>query len=665
VPPHSREDSSRPRTRSAEVPLSCTVVRPRTVGNTAAHDPFVTGTHSPLDIEYSPCPVSTSKSLAALRRRMTDILVQSCHSVGTLHPPAQWSRSNPIYFAVAQGRSLPYPTSLNAERNSDLNTHGLVKSPDGVPLKLRKKDPSLCFTENMNGTQKGKTNGHVNLEDENDPKKSRLPLSPLSQNMASLRLSSGPTDASLMQPAPRITPPSPFLNSTTFISTNRNQGNQVPNHDVTDPRFLSVYSMLHSADVAFNISEPETAKSAELSRNRSSPHTPTTPGPVNRVLCYPEESPVKKTDASREVDRQEAKRPSLRRVRNVTSNSEEGPPVKLQPLISCSGQVTALEHKIKHSSEERDASYSCRSPVVTTTRRGTVVNRTRRSLKQSSKFIRGKDKVGAVKDVGDGVFAVDKVVGYSTCSDEASPRSDLHPEEESMLRRQGGFRRRQRKIFRNSATSDSFLLNIPDRIRGNLPGLTLPNGIPSPLSPEDSNSWWPRNHVNVSKCYDMSCHLVDLAKANSPQTSSHQNMLGPTSSIIESLSCLDLSRQFGLSSFEGIPSPLSPTPCDDDQYCSSVGIAGIQPLSTSSAPPPDSSSVMRCRQKKGTAEENCSPTSNDTWNSHDHRLLKVPHVTDRHLLKDATPERGNRHMDDEGLDSYSGKGALKLFGALD
>jgi hypothetical protein len=656
VTSHSREDSSRLRTRSADIPLSCTAVRPGTAGDilphSAAPNPRVTGTHSPLHIEYSPCPVRTTKSLVALRRRLTDVFAQSSHSVGTLHPPPQWSHSNPIYFALAKDRGVPYP---------DLNSRGLVKSPDGqcadgVPLKLRKKDPSLCFTENMNGTHKETANRQANLEDR------RLALSPLSRNMASLRLSSGPRDASLMQPAPRITPPSPFLNSTTFASTNQTLGIQVPNHDVTDPRFLSVYSILDSADVAFKSSEPENVRSAELSRIQESPHTPTTRGPVNRVLRYPEESPVKRTDASQEVERKRMKRPSLRRARTVTSNGEEGPPVKLQPLVSSSGPLTAPAHRTEQPSEQKDTPYSCSSPIARTAL-SRDVDWTRKSLTQSSKLIRSKDRDAAVKDAGGGVFSVDKVASHSTCRDEASPRSDLYPAEESMLRRQGGFRRRQRKVFRSSATSDSCLLNIPNRIRDNLPGLTLPNGIPSPLSPENSSSWWPRNHVSVSddrKCCDSSCHLVGLPKANPLHTYSHQDIFRPTSSLIERLngrlSCLGIPRQFGVSLSEGIPSPQSPTTCDDDQYCSSVGIAGIQPLSTSSVPPADGSSVVACRQKKGTADENCSPASDDTWDSHNHQLIKAPPVSDRRLLKGATPERGDRHVDGDRLDSSSGKG---------
>jgi hypothetical protein len=675
--PSQSEESPRFRTGSADIPLNSAVVSPGTVGDrlphTAVHNTSATRTHSPLHIEYSPCPIRTTKSLVALRRR-----VQSYHSVGTLYPPPQRSHDNPVYFVLAQPRSLPCQISLNTEINSDFISRGLVKSPDGqcadgVPFKLRRKDPSLCFTEKVNGTRKDKEKEHGNLEDMSGPKEphsNKFPLSPLSRNMASLRLSSGPRDCSHLQPAPRITPPSPFLNSTTFlsnlISTSQNQQAQAQNHDVTDPRFLSFYSMLSSDGVLFKTSEPETRNcpSAEISRNQESPHTPTAQGPVNRVLCYPLESPVKKTDASQEVNRELTKRPSLRRARTLTSNSEEGPPVKVQSIVSSSGQLTASSHERKATSEERDASYKSSSPNVRLARRSVNTNRSRKSLRRRSKLTGGEDKDAALKAVGRGVLASDNAVCDSTCSDETSPCFDLYPEEESMLRRQGGFRRRQRTVFRSVATSDSCLLNIPDRIREKFPGLTLPNGIPSPRSPRDTSSWWPRDHqICVSgdgKSCDRSCHLVGLPETDSLRTSSHKDMFGATSpNMIGRVNgCSHVPPRFGLTLSQGIPSPPSPSNGDDDQYCSSVGIAGIQPLSTSPVPPADNSVVV-CRRKNGTTDENGSPFSDDTWNSHNHQLVKTPRFADGHLLKGATPERGECDMEDERLDSSSGKGTVR------
>jgi hypothetical protein len=645
---------SRPRARSTGVPISCTDVR---AGAVCARSPPATDTISPLDIEYSPCPVRTTKSLVALRRRITDVFVQSCQGVGTLHPPHGWSHSNPLHFALAQDRSLPYPISLDVETHSDVSSRRLIKSPDGqcadVPLKLRRKDPSLCSTDNRTGTHEDRARGRPGLEDTSSPKEplsNGAPLSPLSRNMASLRLSSGPGSVSILKPAPRITPPSPFLNSTTFVSNvtsaNQNQRTQVPGHDVTDPKFLSVYSMLDSADFPFKTSDPETTSSfAEISRNQQSLQTSTSQGPVNRVLCYPEESPLIRRDAPEEVCKEETKRSLLRRVRTVTSNSEEGPPVKVQPLVVAGGQLMA------QAPDNRDTSCSCSSPNARSGRRGANVTRTRKGLRQSSVLMRG------------GMFAVEEAHRHSACPDDASPRLDLYPPEESVLRRQGGFRRRSRKVFRSSTASDSCLLSIPARTRDKLPALTLPNGIPSPLSPGDSSSWCHGNHVGASddsKCYDASCHPVGLPKTGSLQTSGQQHPLSQTSSVIRGLnsgvSCLYMPPQFGLTLSKGIPSPPSPTNLDDDQYCSSIGIAGIQPLSTSSAPPGGNSVVM-CRQKKGTADETVSPSSDDTWNSHNHQLMKAPRHTDRRLLTDATPERGDSHTDVQRPDSSVGKDA--------
>jgi hypothetical protein len=64
------------------------------------------------------------------------------------------------------------------------------------------------------------------------------------------------------------------------------------------------------------------------------------------------------------------------------------------------------------------------------------------------------------------------------------------------------------------------------------------------------------------------------------------------------------------------------------------------------------------RRKNGTADENGSPSSDDTWNSHNHQFVKTLCFADGRLLKGATPERGECDMEDEQLDSSSGKGAV-------
>jgi hypothetical protein len=373
---------------------------------------------------------------------------------------------------------------------------------------------------------------------------------------------------------------------------------------------------------------------------------------------------VKKTDASQEMDRELTKRPSLRRPRTVTSNSEEGPPVKVQSIVSSSGQLTASSHESKPTFEEREAPYRSTSTNVRTARHRVKMNRSRKSLRRSSKLIGGEDKDAALKGVGRGVLANDNAACDSTCSDETSSCFDVFPEE-SMFRRQGGFRRRQKAVFRSTATSDSFLLNIPDRIKGKFPGLTLSNGIPSPISPQDASSWWPRNHrisaSDDSKSCDRSCHLVGLPKTDSMPTSSYQDIFRPTSSnmIGRVNGCSDMPPRFGLTLSKGIPSPPSPSNGDDDQYCSSVGIAGVKPLSTSPVPPAGSSVVMY-RQKNGTADEHGSPFSDDTWSSHNHQFVKTSRFADGQLLKGTTPERGECDMEDERLDSSSGKDTVKL-----
>jgi hypothetical protein len=63
-----------------------------------------------------------------------------------------------------------------------------------------------------------------------------------------------------------------------------------------------------------------------------------------------------------------------------------------------------------------------------------------------------------------------------------------------------------------------------------------------------------------------------------------------------------------------------------------------------------------CRQKKGTVDEAGSPFSDDTWNSHNHHFVRT--------LKGATPQLGECDVEDERLDSSSGKGAMTLFFTL-
>jgi hypothetical protein len=93
---------------------------------------------------------------------------------------------------------------------------------------------------------------------------------------------------------------------------------------------------------------------------------------------------------------------------------------------------------------------------------------------------------------------------------------------------------------------------------------------------------------------------------------------------------------------KGIPSPPSPTNDDDDQYSSSVGMAGVQPLSTSPTPPVDESAVVTWRQKRG------SSSSDDTWNSHNMHFMKTPRLTSGHVLNAAlTQETDSQNKSDE------------------
>jgi hypothetical protein len=625
----------------------------------------------PLQIEYSPCPVRTTKSLLALRRRLTDVFVQPYRSVGTLRQPAQRSHDNPIYFVLRQDESSPCKVPVSKKTNPEFMSYDLAKSPngqsvDGVPFKCRRKDPSLCFLgresgRGNTGKMEQSTGCPVSEHRDNCPlsRSSQVTLSPLSRNMASLKLSNGPRDVSAVQQFPRITPPSPFLNCTTFIanilSTTQRQPVLAPSHDVTDPRFLSLCSVLESADVPFNSSNTDAVNSpADRFRNRTqaSPHTPATQGTVSRFLRYPGESPVKKPGGSEEQVYRPNKRPSGRRVRTATSNTEEGPPVKMQPVISSGGLLVLPAHETKPTLED---GATCRSPSSANAkmlRRSSDISRTRKTLRRCSKRLSRRDERALLMGCGDAVLANDSVVCDSDFSNEGSPSVDVYPdsrEEEFMLKRRGGFRRRQRTVFGNTTTSDSCLLKIPDRSTNKLSGLTLPNGIPSPFSPQEAKSWLP-DLTSVSK--DMSCHIIGLPRTDSIQSSSQQagreasfNVVGRLSSAV---SCFSIASRFGLTLSKGIPSPPSPTDGDKNHYSSSVGIAGIQPLSSSPVPPAGSSSVFTSKHKEEASEEQGTSSSDDTWDSHKLHLKKTPPVAAGRV------EEADCNMKNAGIGKNSG-----------
>lgn len=623
--------------------------------STATFDP-------PLQIEYSPCPVRTTKSLLALRRRLTDVFVQPYRSVGTLRPPAQRSHDNPIYFALPQDESSHHEVSDRREIESKLMSCDVAKSPNGqnvddVPFKFRRKDPSLCFVVQQDGSDKtgvmGQSAGRPFSEDRNNFSPSysnKVTLSSLSRNMASLRLSNCPTDATALQHFSRISPPSPFLNCTTFIanalSTSQHQPVQALGHDVTDPRFLSSCSVLESADVPFSSSTSDAVgSSAEVLRNRNqaSPRTPTAQGTVSRVLRYPEESPVKKSDSSQEQKYVSNKRRSLRRVRTATSNTE-GPPVKVQPVVSSGGQLIFPTH---------DTSRSLSSPNTRVVRRSSDISRPRKTSRRCSKQLIGGDEPAMLMGLGDAVLASDSVVCDSDFSNEASPCFEVYPdnrEEGFMLKRQGGFRRRQRTVFRTTTTSDSCLLKLPDRRTNKLSGLTLPNGIPSPLSPRDAKAWLP----DLSSFSNMSCHIVGLPRTDSVQSSSHPAVRERSLSVVgrlnSAVSCFSMPSRFGLTLSKGIPSPPSPTN-DNDQCSSSFGIAGIQPLSSSPVPPAEGRSEFTSKQKEGASEEQGTSSSDDTWNSHKQHLTKTPLLAAGHAehVKNASIGKSTERIEDTWL----------------
>ena len=575
---------------------------------------------SPLQIEYSPCPVRTTNSLLALRRRLTDTFVPPHHSVGTLQ---SLTRDNPLYF------TLKPELTLSKVSNGDVRKSPSGNCSDEIPIKFRRKDPKLCSNKkSRHSTSRCSASGPRRQNSIGEEQKSKESLSPLSRNLASLRLSSGSREKSILQKFPKLTPPSPFLNSTTFVSSlisaNQNQRSTLGvAHDVTDPRFLSLYSMLEPTDIHIESPNMET-KHIVPHETQDANHTPV--GSVNRVLCFPEESPVKNLDSPKtNTECVLKKRPSLRRTRTLTSNSEDGPPVKVQPVVSASGNLV-----MPNSEESRGATRKQTSRRLSSPSNKAVKQRTRKSSKSLNKSAENS----ALKGLGDGVFTSENLICDSVFSG-FSLGQDSFDGEESMLRRQGGIRRKQRTAIRNSGTSDSCLFKIPNRTK-RPSGLTLPHGIPSPFSPEDASGWF----------QSVPCHTLGLPKVSEVSVSSQNVLCKPSSTIISRLngtvSCSDIQERpshFGLTLPEGIPSPPSPTNDDDDQYSSSVGMTGVQPLSSSPA-------VVTWRQKRS------SSSSDDTWNSHNMHFMKTPRLTAGHVLN---MQEADSQTKSDGADTSNGK----------
>ncbi|KAJ9576440.1 hypothetical protein L9F63_006653, partial [Diploptera punctata] len=619
---------------------NCDTKRPQLASNAAIQ--------SPLQIEYSPCPVRTTKSLLALRRRLTDTFVQPFNSVGALQSLNYKSHDNPLYFTLK---------TQSTSKSSKTSNFEITKSPSGnssdeIPIKFRRKDPKLCSSKKTRHSISNCAISGSCKQEANKLKLSKESLSPLSRNLASLRLSSGSKDDSVQQKFPGITPPSPFLSSTTFIksllSVSQNQRSSLHNqlgvvHDVTDPRFLSLYSMLEPSDNHAESPSMET-KCIVPDQKADESHTPVS---VNRILCFPEESPVKNADTPKtNVEYNLKKRHSLRRTRTLTSNSEDGPPVKIQPIVSANGSLI-MPHS--HNAEGDNNYHNCSSEK--SVKRCSEL-RTRKSSRRRSKNMSSENT--DLKGLGDGVFTNENLICDSVFSNE-KPSSfvvdeDSFDGEESMLKRRGGIRRKQRTIIRNSGISDSCLFKIPNRTNKRS-GLTLPNGIPSPFSPQDSG--WAQSSgtcgINSGLNCGLACHNVGLPKVYPALVSSHHVNYKPSSTIISRLngtvSCSDIQERpphFGLTLPEGIPSPPSPSNDDDDQYSSSVGIAGIQPLSSSPVLPAEDSALVMWRQKRS------SSSSDDTWNSHNMHFMKTPRLTSAHVLNAAlTQETDSQPKSDE------------------
>nr|CAD7435635.1 unnamed protein product [Timema monikensis] len=427
-----------------------------------------------MQIDYSPCPMKTTKSLLALRRRLVDAFNQSSSSsVGTPHFAPQLSVDNPLYLALRDG---PCPGPVNRALSTSRKVEGTSPSCEDIPHKIRKRSlarfpsgiereeaddhtPPVLSGVSTQGGHRGATWSSMHV---------------LSMNLASLSLSNASRDGSLSLPSSRITPPSPFLNSTHASSiSSTNQHNLlkacVPAirdsrlkafvpiledaHDLTDPRFLSHLTFMEATGMpAKNSSIFHGFEKVRLSKGFRGSSVENEPAQTSSYLeCV--DSGVDMTRSNDEYNFRSRryslrKRNSTRRVRTVTSTSEDGPPIKVQSMGSEIGLSV-----IPFSSEmaSLDASRSCHTPA--NSEYCQKILRHRKSFRSSARSSRRN----SLKGIGDGVFKREKMVCDSIFNE--CGRKDLYNLNNSgdssdrsfSLRRQGGFRRKNRGFVTGEA----------------------------------------------------------------------------------------------------------------------------------------------------------------------------------------------------------------------
>lgn len=150
----------------------------------------------PLQIEYSPCPLRSTQSLLTLRRKIANAF--------TLQSPFI-SIDNPIYFALNQSPT-PSPVEL-INKEIPVSRH---KSPTETPMGLRQGNTDISKNLSFLDEIRLASNGNRTRQ-QNDKLYSPSEVSPLARRLAYLR-----------------------------ITSEQNKHRKQQNHDVTDPSFLSL-----------------------------------------------------------------------------------------------------------------------------------------------------------------------------------------------------------------------------------------------------------------------------------------------------------------------------------------------------------------------------------------------------------------------------------------
>ncbi|XP_063235064.1 uncharacterized protein LOC134537975 [Bacillus rossius redtenbacheri] len=258
-----------------------------------------------MQIDYSPCPLRTTKSLIALRRRLEDTFSASHRSVGSLPPAPSLGLDNPLYYTLT-GRIT-----------------SLLQCPgDDVPAKMRRRNIVSYSNDIPLVITPGKTLDACGSAPVLPRADRSLQVSALTHSMAKLNLNSLATSSSLPLDTSAALPSRQEEESA--ITTGRDSLGV--HHDATDPRFLSQFPVVDSTlPLASDLRNlPGTTSRAPRNAND------TVDGTLAFSLRSPRETGALNTSRSSQRDKSIPRRSdlsssdSLRRSMPVVPSSEEG-----------------------------------------------------------------------------------------------------------------------------------------------------------------------------------------------------------------------------------------------------------------------------------------------------------------------------------------------------